>query len=123
MAKLKPAFTCIKTKSAGSETFKKSSFVKVSTLTVILLKIRTQFFLFRICLHDKIFTFSINTETYEGLSKTSNIEFFGNTIKTLKPLTNFGKSYVLDVCLSSEYASQLSDMLLSRAFSQSRLVR
>ena len=44
MAKLKPAFTCIKTKSAGSETFKKSLFVKVSTLTVILLKIRTQFF-------------------------------------------------------------------------------
>ena len=36
-------------------------------------------------------------------------------MESLKPLAIFGKSSILDVCLCSEHASQLSDMLLSRA--------
>ena len=48
----------------------------------------------------------ISTEAYLELSETSRMEFFANMINDWKRLTIFSKSYILDIGLRSENASE-----------------
>ena len=48
----------------------------------------------------------ISTEAYLELSQTSRMEFFAKMINDWKPLTILSKSYILDIGLRSEYASE-----------------